>query len=348
MKNSKIKTLRLLPATVLLTALLPATLLVTTLLPACSEKKANLTASLPDKFEGKTVELVAFDDSTVLDSAKVSNGKVIFDLALYLGDEPRLVQLTVDGRVKGYAVMEPGAIIIPDSMYIGKGTPLNDRFSSLMTRMDSLEELDDMKKYADQAEVFFNENKDNVLSQYFAVEWIRYADPGRLDSMLNHIDKTFAGSKRAQKAISASRLRLATAPGNRYTDFSAPGKDGKPVKFSSLVTPGKYTLVDFWASWCPYCIKELPELKDLYAKYHDRGLEIVGVAVRDKTEDTEASVEKQEIPWKVMYNTQRIPYEIYGFAGIPHHMLIGPDGIIISRDESAAQLRERISSLLPD
>ncbi len=107
---------------------------------------------------------------------------------------------------------------------------------------------------------------------------------------------------------------------------------------------GKYALIDFWASWCPYCIRELPDLKALRADYGDM-LEIVGVAVRDLPEDTRAMVEKQEIVWPVLYNTERVPYDIYGFSGIPHHILVAPDGTIVSRGESAAQLRDRLAGI---
>lgn len=87
-------------------------------------------------------------------------------------------------------------------------------------------------------------------------------------------------------------------------------------------------------------------MKQLYADYHDKGFDIIGVAVRDKIDDTSAMVAKHELPWQVVYNTQRVPYDIYGFSGIPHHMLIGPDGVIISRGESVAQIRARIEQLL--
>ena len=114
-----------------------------------------------------------------------------------------------------------------------------------------------------------------------------------------------------------------------------------------MITPGKYVLVDFWASWCPYCIKELPQLKELNDKYASRGLQLIGVAVRDEEADTRAMVEKKQIPWAVMYNAKRIPYDIYGIAGIPHHILISPDGVIVSRGESAKQLDARLEKLLP-
>jgi hypothetical protein len=67
--------------------------------------------------------------------------------------------------------------------------------------------------------------------------------------------------------------------------------------------------------------------------------------VRDKAEDTKASVEKHGLKWNVMYNAERIPYNIYGFTGIPHLMLLGPDGVIISRGESTKQLATRLEAI---
>ena len=123
--------------------------------------------------------------------------------------------------------------------------------------------------------------------------------------------------------------RVATRPGMTYANVKGQNAQGQPTDLAALVKPGKYTLVDFWASWCPWCIKEIPNLKELLNRYGSKGLEIVGVAVRDTPEDTAKSVAKQGITWPVLYNTDMAAYDAYGFAGIPHHLLIGPDGKII-------------------
>ena len=321
-------------------------LLSSPILLSCQKQESSLEARFPDKFEGKTVEMVSFRDSAVLQTGVVKDGRILFDNTSLLGDEPRLVELTIDGRVKAFAVIEPGAAKLADSLHVATGTPLNDRFSALMSQLDSVENLDDMNAYVNFADAKFDENKDNPLGAYFGMEVIKFAEPARVDSFLKIAPKAIAESKKAQRFIRFANLRKATSPGNRYVDFSAVGKDGKDVRFSSFIVPGHYTVVDFWASWCPYCIKEIPQLKEIHEKYSGKGVDIVGIAVRDKTEDTEASVAKHSSPWKVMYNAQRVPYDIYGFTGIPHLMLIGPDGRIIARGESAAQTAARLSALL--
>ena len=86
-------------------------------------------------------------------------------------------------------------------------------------------------------------------------------------------------------------------------------------------------------------------MKTLYAEMKDKGVEIVGVAVRDTPEDTRDAVKKYGLEWPVVYNTGRTPYDIYGFSGIPHHILIGPDGKIISRGESIEAIRKTLESI---
>lgn len=315
------------------------------LMGACTQKKSQLELSLSDKFEGQTVELVNFLDSTTIASAVVKDGKaVITDLP----EETVFTSVTIDGRTRAFYITEPGVASYNDSISTAVGTPLNDKFSALLTTLDSLENLDDMKAYNAFVEQNFNANKDNALGSYFGIEWLKYADFNRIDSMLADAPVQLKESPKSRHYLNFAKLRAATAPGQPYIDFEGETIEGDTVNFSSFVKPGVYTLVDFWASWCPYCIKEMPEMAQLYDKWKGNGLEIVGVAVRDTPDDSKAAVNKHNISWPVILNTQRRPYDIYGFSGIPHHMLIGPDGKILSRDESLASIDARLQEAAAD
>lgn len=312
------------------------------LLSACS-KQPKLDISLSNRFEGQNIELVNFLDSTLIAEAKVINGKA----EIIRPDSATVfTAVMIDGRTRAFYVIEPGTAFVNDSTNSAVGTPLNDRFASLLTRLDSIEDLDDMPAYLDFVKKAYNENKDNPLGSYFGIEWIKYADLQEVDSLLNDAPESLKNSPKANHYLNFARLRDTTSPGKKFVDFEGEHADGKATSLAAFVKPGAYTLVDFWASWCPYCIKEIPDLAALNEKWKDAGFNIVGVAVRDVPEDSKAAINKHNITWQVMFNTQRRPYDIYGFSGIPHHILIGPDGEIISRGESVAQIEARLESLL--
>ena len=143
------------------------------------------------------------------------------------------------------------------------------------------------------------------------------------------------------------RLRAKTAPGQKYADFGGKDAAGNDVTLGKYIEPGKYTLVDFMASWCPYCIKDMPELKAMRGRYAEKGFGIVSVAVRDTPEATAGAVEKHGIDWNVVYDAQKRPYDLYGFSGIPHYMLIGPDGkTIVARSGSLKDISAMLPGLL--
>lgn len=309
------------------------------LFAACSQKQPVLDVSLSDKFEGQTVEVMNFLDSTSLASAVVTNGKAQI---VRPDSTPVFASVLIDGRTRAFYVVEPGTAFVNDSTNSAIGTPLNDKFSGLLSQLDSIENLDDMGLYMDFVEQKYNENKHNPIGYYFGIEAIKYAPLEVVDSILASAPEALKNSPKAQYYRKFAELRAATAPGQPFIDFQGETIDGKQTNFASYVTPGKFTLIDFWASWCPYCVKELPEMAALYDRWKDNGLEIVGVAVRDTPEDSKGAISKFGISWPVMLNTQRKPYDIYGFSGIPHHMLIGPDGKIVSRDESLAQIENRL------
>jgi thiol-disulfide isomerase/thioredoxin len=139
-----------------------------------------------------------------------------------------------------------------------------------------------------------------------------------------------------------------TAIGAMFTDFTIEdgSADGGPVSLSDYVGKGKYVLVDFWASWCAPCKAEMPVLREVYKRYKGKKFEIVGVAVSDKREDTEAIVPELGITWPVIYNAQSVPSKIYGVDAIPHLILFDPDGRIVERGLRGEKIFETLSPLL--
>lgn len=132
-----------------------------------------------------------------------------------------------------------------------------------------------------------------------------------------------------------------TVEGKPYKDFTI-----NSVSLSSLMKPGRYTLIDFWASWCGPCRREMPVIKEILDQYGPKGLDVIGVAVLDKPEDTAKAIEELGISWPVMIDAQNIPTDLYGIMGVPSVILVGPDGIIVSRDRHGDELKSIIAEVL--
>lgn len=317
--------------------------IMTVALTSCRDNSYTFKGAFDKDFDGKTVVLTNYDDTTAIDSVKISNGNFFFKGKV---SAPTMAMLMIDGKTHAYLLLEPGDITLPESAHFAIGTEYNNKLSSYIAQMDSVENLDDMPAYITLVKELYAENRTNPLGIYIGTELSRYLELPEINKMLTEATPEVKNSHRIAGYRHAAELRKSTIPGMKFTDFTAVQPNGKKMKLSDYAGNGKYLLVDFWASWCPYCIKELPELKHIYETYGSDKLEILGVAVRDKAEDTKQAVDKHGISWNIMYNAERIPYNIYGFTGIPHLMLIAPDGTIVARGESAKQTEVRLSRLL--
>jgi thiol-disulfide isomerase/thioredoxin len=144
-------------------------------------------------------------------------------------------------------------------------------------------------------------------------------------------------------------------------DWKFTAADGREVDFAKL--RGKVVLIDFWATWCAPCVAELPHLLELYKKYHDQGLEVVGITLEfakvtpnDAPEQATAKLAKarqtlldfaakKELPWPHYFdgNPPENPYtKQFGIQGIPQVYLVNQDGKVVSknpREKLEAEIR---------
>lgn len=110
-------------------------------------------------------------------------------------------------------------------------------------------------------------------------------------------------------------------------DFTLKDVNGNDFALSSL--RGKYVVLDFWGSWCGWCIKGFPEMKKAYAKHKDK-VEFVGVACQDTEAKWKAAVAKHALPWTNVFNSRTDNVDVtYALKAFPTKVVISPEGIIV-------------------
>lgn len=130
--------------------------------------------------------------------------------------------------------------------------------------------------------------------------------------------------KQAEAEAKAAKVQ---ASGVEAPDFTLNDINGKPFSLSSL--RGKYVVLDFWGSWCIWCIKGMPKMKEYYEKYKGK-FEILGIDCNDTEAKWKAAVEKHQLPWIHVYNPKGSNIlEKYAIQGFPTKIVVGPDGKIV-------------------
>lgn len=132
-----------------------------------------------------------------------------------------------------------------------------------------------------------------------------------------YVEKSIAADKRIEELQSGNY----DAPA-----FTLKNLEGKDVSVSDF--KGKWLIIDFWGSWCGWCIKGFPKLKDAYEQYQPE-LEILGVDCNEPEANWRKGVEKYKLPWVNVYNPEGTNIlENYGVTGFPTKVIVNPEGKI--------------------
>lgn len=200
-----------------------------------------------------------------------------------------------------------------------------------------------MQKY--QIRFMFRENK-SVVAAYLAGIMSYRLDYSSLDSIYKNLDPSVENTSYYKDLTKKINIYRIVSPGQIAPEFEQKTTNGELVHLTDF--RGQYLLIDFWASWCGPCRKEIPNVKEVYAKYNKMGFEVLGVSLDKTMEDWEKAISEEELEWPNVSDLKFWQNEVavkYGVKAIPHTILLDPDGRIIVKNLRGKALHDKLSEI---
>ena len=356
------------------------------LMVACSQKPGfEIQGTVADsQADGKQVYLVKYGEEAPIDSAVVTNGAFTFQgeqatptlCVLYVGDqEMRRVRAGENAPYTAIFTLENARLqaVLNEEAPAVSGTPENDAFKALQDQVKGIrakaEPLTDQLKSADEAV------KEAAMEQYEAIEAeasqalkayieancdkqvaAKVFSDARYDlsdedqeAILAKANDTFKAVRGIDKMIEHLNILKNSAVGKMFIDFEMADAEGKMHKLSEFVGNGKVVLIDFWASWCPPCRADMPNLVAAYKQYKSKGFEIVGISLDSKADAWAKGVQDLGITWTQLSDLQgwkNAGAALYGVNSIPHTILVDKDGTILCKKLHGKEIAAKLEEIL--
>ena len=350
------------------------------MLAACqngNDTSYTISGTFDSAAEGDSVELSLVKGRNFEQIAKVAvqNGKFQFKGTT---DTCQIAMLLVGGRPMAQLFLESGAIKVDlsdDEASSAVGTPNNNRMEAFntmvsdiqneymalsekrkaekMSEADSLDLIAQLAaieaKYDETIKKQVADNADSQFGLYILKQNSYNFEAEELAPILEQYAANFPGNQDVARIKENNDKVLSTSAGKPFVDFTMNDPEGNAVSLSNFISKNKVTLVDFWASWCGPCRREMPAVKAAYEAYKDKGFGIVGVSLDNNEDSWKNAIENLGITWPQMSDVKGWSCEgaaLYGVRAIPATVLIAQDGTILARDLRGESIAEKLAELL--
>ncbi|HRP31033.1 MAG TPA: TlpA disulfide reductase family protein [Agriterribacter sp.] len=316
------------------------------------------------------------------DSAKLDNGNFKFT---GFATEPQFAQFGIigedDSRAPLYLFLEPGTITIEafadvvEKAKVSGGTsqddlekftislhPLEAKQEQLMNQYQQVAATGDTTKKQEIIKRFEEMDAEHkaLVAKFVKANPASYVsavqlaltfgfnpDPKELEPLYNSLEEKIKSSYYGEQIKVVLESAKKAPVGAMAPEFTLNDVTGKPVSLSSF--KGKYTLVEFWASWCAPCRQENPNVIKAYNMYNTKGFEVLGVSLDDEKEDWTKAIKDDKLPWTHVSDLegwQSAPATLYGVKFVPINFLLDKDGKIIARSLRGEGLIKKLGELL--
>ena len=214
-----------------------------------------------------------------------------------------------------------------------------------MERFDSLNQVANgiMRRALDN-------NSDNLVGVYFFGNLYNEMEPQEAREILNKFPEQMQKTQILTAIAKSIAAQENTEIGKPYLEIALPDSLGETVSVTPLIGPGKWVLIDFWATWCSPCRGELPYLKEAFKEFGPKGFNIYGVSLDNDAESWKEFLVKEEMTWPnviAVTDGKSAPIvEEYGIRSIPTNFLISPEGKIVAKDLRGEGIKEKLAQLV--
>lgn len=321
-------------------------------LASCSSNSFKINVNLKNS-DGKTVYLKHYvnEEIETLNSLVAKNDNVVFKVQK--GENLDSYLIDIDGWKRPLPIFTENQ----DVTITGDCQNYNKINVKAGPKQDELNAFaDDFNKIEDDTEAMYaamrmvKENRDNVLGAYALY---RYKWAFSLDDLYRLID-SFEGEARNSGYTKVMKNYIigleSVSVGHNFTDFKQEKADGEMIALSEIVGNNELLMIDFWASWCPDCRKENPNVVAVYNAFKDKGFDILSVSLDTDKAAWEKAIVDDNLSWENhvsdLKGWENKAAALYSIAFIPQNFIINKDGIIVARNLSGEDLMNFVNDYL--
>jgi len=211
-------------------------------------------------------------------------------------------------------------------------------------------EIINYEKHLRELNEFIKNNMTNTIGLYAtSLRWRGEENLHFYDSITSLFEKNYAELSITKKLREKVTRLQQTSIGGIAPDIEMKTPEGNLVSLSSIQK--KYTLIDFWASWCGPCRSESSILNELYKKHNEQGFEIYGVSLDNKRDKWLNAIDKDQRTWTNVSSLQRFKTPAafdYTVTALPDNYLIDKDKKIIAKNIHGKELKVLLDNLMSD